>query len=222
MDVATAIQKVALNMSLVTGQNMSPYSEDQVQNYLSNAHDMIIEKWVWPELIETAFKTLDAVTGKATVAFNAADGIYSYRQIKHVYLDSVYRELPQVSGAVNPLIQTFSYGYSVLSIREDPSKQFLIKIQPPTTSGQMAIVYNLKADFSNPDTVIPIDDLLHIWIATWMWAEDDATNPGQAEKYANLWQDRAIDIRSNVNTGPYALNPFNGPNQTWWESGYPA
>lgn len=222
MNVADAIVKCALNMSLVTGQGMSPYSDDQVQNYLLNAHQMIIEKWVWPELVVTAFRVLDASTGRFTVAFSAADGLVSYRQIKHIYLDSVYRELPLVSGAVNPLIQTFSYGYTPTNIIEDPNRQYIIKVIPPTTSGNAAVVYQLQADFTDPNTVIPIDDLLHVWIATWMWAEDDATNPGQAEKYLNLWQDRVKDIRSNVNTGPYALNPFNGPNQTWWESGYPA
>jgi len=113
-------------------------------------------------------------------------------------------------------MQSSVIGYSPLSIKDDPSGQYIFRIQPATWTGQVAVVANLKADFSNPDTVIPIDDLLHIWIATWMWAEDDATNPGQAEKYLKLWEDRIKDIRSNVNTGPYALNPFNGPLDTWW------
>jgi len=221
MIVSDAIKKVALNMSLINGIGMSPYSDDQVQNYLSNAHDMIVAKWVWPELVSTVIRTLDGTTGKVTVGFTIADGITDYKQIKHVYSDAIYRELPLVSGTANPLLQTFLVGYSILNIKDDPNKQFLIKIQPPTTVGQIAVVANLKADFSDPNTTIPVDDLLHIWIATWMWAEDDATNPGQAEKYLNLWQDRAKDIRSNVNVGPFALNPFNGPNQTWWEYGYP-
>jgi|SRR5712664_2073458 len=221
MKVSEAITKVALNMSLINGANMSPYSDDQIQNYLSNAHDMIVAKWVWPELVSTLFRILDGTTGRATVGFTIDDGITDYKQIKHVYIDSVFRELPVVSSAANPLIPSTLIGYSILNIKDDPNKQYFIKISPITTGGQLAIVANLKADFSNPNTVIPIDDLLHVWIATWMYAEDDATNPGQAEKYLNLWQDRVKDVRSNVNVGPYALNPFNGPNQTWWEYGYP-
>lgn len=222
MKVSEAIPKVALNMSLINGAGMSQFADDQLQNYLSNAHDMLVEKYVWPELVSTFFKTLDGTTGKATIAFAPADGFLNYRQIKHVYSSQVYRELPLVSGSFNPLMPGFQVGYSIINTLDDPSKQYIIKISPPTTTGDIAIVVNRKADFTNPDTVIPIDDLIHIWIATWMYAEDDATNPAQAEKYFNLWQDRIKDIRTNVNIGPYALNPFNGPNQTWWEYGYPA
>lgn len=214
--VAEAIVKVALNMSLINGTNMSPYSDDQIGNYLSNAHDMLTSKYVWPELISTFTKTLDGTTGKVTVAFTTADGVTDYKQIKHVYSVNVQRELPLISGIINPLQQSSVIGYRPLSIAEDPNKQYLIKIQPVTWAGNIAIVANLKADFSDTDTVIPIDDLLHIWIATWMYAEDDATNPAQAEKYLRLWEDRVKDIRSNVNAGPYALNPFNGPLDQWF------
>lgn len=214
--VAEAIVKVGLNMSLVAGQNMSPYSDDQVGQYLSNAHDMLVEKYVWPELVSGFVKTLDGSTGKVTVAFTPADGLTSYRQIKHIYSQNVQRELPLISGIINPLMQSSVIGYKILNIKDDPNGQYIFAVQPATWSGQVAVVANLKADFSNPDTVIPIDDTLHIWIATWMWAEDDATNPGQAEKYLKLWQDRITDIRTNVNVGPYAMNPFNGPLDQWW------
>lgn len=204
-------------MSLVQGQGMQPYSDDQIGGYLSDSHDDITSEAVWPEMVTTLFRTLDGTTGKATVAFSLADGVTDYKQIKHVYVDSVRRELPLSSGYQNPLLQVPLVSYSVLSIKDDPNKQFLIKINPPTTAGQLAIVANLKADLSNPTTVIPIDDLLHVYRATWMYAVDDATNPGQVEKYLNLYNNRWKTIRANVNTGPYAMNPFNGPIEQWFE-----
>ena len=214
--VAEAIVKVALNMSLINGTNMSPYSDDQIGNYLSNAHDMLVSKYVWPELTAFLERTLDGSTGKVTVAFTAAEGLTDYKQIKHIWSENVQRELPQISGIVNPLQQSSIVGYRPLNIIEDPNKQYIFKIQPITWTGNIIVQANLKADFSNVDTVIPIDDLLHIWIATWMYAEDDATNPAQAEKYLRLWEDRIKDIRSNVNVGPYAMNPFNGPLDQWF------
>lgn len=217
MNVAQAIKRVALNMSLVTGQGMQPYSDDQIGQYIADAHDIISSKAVWPELVTSLTRTLDGTTGKATVAFTPADGILDYKQIKHIYVDSVRRELPVSSGYQNPLLQVPLVSYSVLSIAEDPNKQFFIKINPPTTAGRLAIVANIKADLSNPNTVIPIDDLLHVYLATWMYAVDDATNPGQVEKYLNLYNDRWRDIRANVNAGPYAMNPFNGPIEQWFE-----
>lgn len=215
--VAEMIKNVALNMSLVTGQGMQPYSDDQIQKYIKDSHDMITSKWVWPEMVTLLTRTLDGTTGKSTVAFSPSDGITDYKQIKHVYIDSVRRELPVSSGYQNPLLQVPLVSYSVLSIKDDPNKQFLIRINPITTAGQMALVANLKADLSSADAVVPIDDLLHEYLATWMYAIDDATNPGQVEKYLNLYNDRAKDIRSNVNTGPYAMNPFNGPIEQWFE-----
>lgn len=217
MKVSEAITKVALNMSLVTGQGMSPYSDDQVAQYLSNAHDMLTSKYTWPELVSVLTRTLNGTTGLPTVAYTVADGITDYKQIKHVYSDNIRRELTVISSIVNPLQVSSLVGYQILNIKDDPNKQFLIRILPVTTTGRIAVVANLKADFSNPNTIIPIDDLLHIWIATWMWAEDDATNPGQAQKYLDLWQDRVLDIRSNVNQGPIALNPFSGPTEQWYE-----
>lgn len=217
MNVAAAIKRVALNMSLVTGQGMQPYSNDQIGQYLADAHDMITSKWVWPEMVTTLTRTLDGTTGKPTVAFSPSDGITDYKQIVHVYVDSVRRELPLSSGYQNPLLQVPLVSYSVLSIANDPLKQFFIQINPVTTVGNLAIVANLKADLTDPNTVIPIDDLLHVYLASWMYAVDDATNPGQVEKYLNLYNDRATVIRDNVNTGPYSLNPFNGPIEQWFE-----
>lgn len=215
MNIAEAIKKVALNMSLVTGQGMSPYSDDQIGNYLSNAHDMITTKYTWPEMVHTVTRTLDGVTGKFTVNIPPSEGITDYKQIKHVYSENVERELPIISGIINPLRTSSLLGYQPLSIVDDPNKRFFIRVLPLTTVGQVAVVASVKADFTDPETVIPIDDLLHIWIATWMYAEDDATNPAQAEKYLNLWQDRVLDLRSNVNQGPFAMNPFNGPLDQW-------
>lgn len=217
MNVAQAIKRVALNISLVTGENMQPYSDDQLGQYLADAHDMITTKATWPEMVTTLTRTLDGTTGKPTVAFAPSDGITDYKQIKFVYVDSVRRALPLSSGYQNPLLQVPLVSYSVLSIAEDPNKQFFIKINPMTTVGRMSIVANLKADLTDPETVIPIDDLLHVYLATWMYAVDDATNPGQVEKYLNLYNDRWKDIRADVNVGPYAMNPFNGPIEQWFE-----
>ncbi len=216
MKVSEAITKVALNMSLIAGNNMSPYSDDQVGQYLSNAHDMLTSKYTWPELVVVLTRTLTGTNGLPTVAYAQA-GLTDYKQIRHVYSDNIRRELPIISPIVNPLQVSSLVGYQIMNIIDDPAKQYFVRILPLTTVGQIAIVANLKADFSNPDTVIPIDDLLHIWIATWMWAEDDGTNPGQAEKYSQLWQDRIKDVRSNVNQGPMALNPFSGPTEQWYE-----
>lgn len=215
MKVADAIKKVALNMSLVTGPGMSPYSDDQIGQYLADAHDMLTSKYTWPEMTHTFIKTLDGTSGRITVGFVPENGITDYKQIKHVYSRNVNRELPVISGIVNPLQTSSLLGYQFLSIVDDPDKELFIRVLPVTTVGDIAIVASVKADFTDPLTTIPIDDLLHIWIATWMYAEDDATNPAQAEKYLNLWQDRILDLRSNVNQGPFAMNPFNGPLDQW-------
>lgn len=215
--VTDAIAQVALNMSLVKGKGMSPYSDDQVGQYLRNSHNKITEDNVWPEMTSFITRTLDSTTGKFTVALSSADGIDTYRQIKHVYVDSVNRELPQVSGYVNPLLQSTLIGYSILNIKDDPLKQYLFKITPPTISGKVGFYANLRSDFTNPKTIVPIDDDLHVFLATWMWAVDDATVPAQAEKYLNLYNDRIKSIRANVNVGPYSMNPFTGPLEQWFE-----
>lgn len=219
--VSEAIVKVARNMSLVTGTGMSPYSDDQVSQYLGNANLLLMEKGNWPELMVTAVKTLDGTTGKATVAFTSADKFATYRRIKAVFVEGAARKIPMLTNYNNTLFDPVpELGWIPTNIVDDPNMQYIVKIKPYTMTGRMAIVYDAAADFDDPDTVIPIDSLLHEWIATWMWAEDDGTNPGQAEKYLNLWQDRLKDIQGNMNAGPVSLESFNGPTSTWWEQ-YP-
>lgn len=219
--VAEAIVKVARNMSLVTGTNMSPYSDDVLGQYLENAHLMLMEKGNWPELRVITTKILDGTTGKATVAFTADDKLTTYRRIKGVYVENARAAIPMITGYNNPLLDPVpELGWMPTNIVDDPNLQYVIKIKPYAMTGNIAIAYDATVDFDNPDTVIPIDPLLHIWIATWMWAEDDGTNPGQAEKYLNLWQDRLKDIQGNINQGPISLEAFNAPTVSWWEQ-YP-
>lgn len=219
--VAEAIQKVALNMSLATGVNINTYSNDQVGQYLGNANLMLMEKANWPELSVNAVKTLDGTTGKATVAFTSADLFTTHRRIKAVYWEGMRGKVPMLTNYNNTLFDPVpEIGWMPTNIVDDPTHQYIIKLKPVTLTGRMAIVYDATADFDDPDTVIPFDELLHVWIATWMWAEDDGTNAGQAEKYLNLWQDRLKDIEGNMNAGPIALEAFNGPTSTWWEQ-YP-
>lgn len=218
--VAQAIVKVARNMSLVTGTGVQPYSDDQIGQYLENANLMLMEKGDWPELTVTSTKVLDGTTGKATVAFTSADKFTNYRRIKGVYWQGLRGKVPMHTGYNNPLLTNPEIAYTPTNIVEDPNGVYVIKMVPTTLTGNIAIVYNASIDFTDGDSVIPIDALLHIWIATWMWAEDDGTNPGQAEKYLTLWQDRLKDIQANVNDGPVSLQPFNGPTDQWWEQ-YP-
>lgn len=196
---------------------MSPYSDDQLANYLDNAHEMITTEFVWPEMVNTFIKTLDGTTGKITVGFQASDMLLDYKQIKHVYSDAVVRELPLLGSVNNPLLSSPLIGYRPLSLVEDPNHRYMIIVQPTTLTGKVAIVANLKADLTDPAAVIPIDPLLHIWCATWMFAVDDGTNPGQADKYLRLYNNRSMMLRASVNNGPVALNPFNGPTSQWWE-----
>lgn len=219
--VAEAIVKVARNLSLVVGQNMSPYSDDVLGQYLANANLLLMEKLSWPELLVTSVKTLDGTTGKATVAFSSTDLLATYRRIKAVYWEGMRGKVPMITNYNNTLFDPVpEIGWLPTNIVDDPNRQYVVKLKPVTLTGRMAIVYDATADFDDPDTVIPFDELLHIWIATWMWAEDDGTNPGQAEKYLNLWQDRLKDVQGNMNSGPIALEAFNGPTSTWWEQ-YP-
>ena len=214
--VSEAIVKVALNMSLVPGANMSPYSDDQIGHYLRNANLMLMEKGDWPELEVTSTKVLDGTTGKITVAYTAADLFTTYRRIKGVYCQSLRGKVPQLTSYNNPLFTNPEIAWSPTNIVDDPNGVYIIKMTPVTMTGNVAIVYNATADFSDGDTVIPIDSLLHEWIATWMWAVDDGTNPDQVDKYLNLWQDRLKDIQGNISQGPVSLTAYNGPSSDQW------
>lgn len=218
-----AITQVVRNMSLVNGVNMTPYSEDTVTAYLIGAHEHIVKEHEWSEMVVWRQRTLDGVTGKVTELITDTQ---DWKDIRRIYHDSTQTPLALLSSYVNPLTSSLLFGYRGLPPEEDntsSSGKYLVQFYPATLTGNVLFHIDRQIDFTaDPDTVrLPVDWWLHVYMASWMYATDDGTNPAQIDKYDKLAQKRLRQITAREASRPSFTNPNQMIPNDWWESDAP-
>ena len=103
-----AVEQVARHMSLVNGENMTPYSPELLVSYLNAAHRFIVDENEWSEMVLWYNRTLDGVTGKITQTIPCLD----WKEIRRVYHESFITPLPLLSSYANPIASTLLLGLS--------------------------------------------------------------------------------------------------------------
>lgn len=215
-----AITQVARNCSLVDGQSMTPYSDDTVLAKIIAAHELIKSEHEWSEMVLWYQRVLDGTVGLVTQLLPVRD----WKQIRRVYHEAYRTPLPLLSSYINPTTSTLMNGYRGLAPSEDNTTdagRYLVQFYPPTWTGTVLFEINNVVDFTDDTTVLPIDWWLHVYYATWMYAQDDGTNQGQIDMYMQLAQKRMRQVTALENSRP----SFQQPNQLipndWWESDAP-
>lgn len=215
-----AITQVARNVSLVDGQSMTPYSDDAIVAKLIAAHELIKAEHEWSEMVAWYTRTLDGAQGLVTVLLPVVD----WKNIRRVYHEAYRTPLPLLTSYINPTTSTLMQGYRGLTPEEDNTTdagRYLVKFYPATLTGTVFFEINRTVDFTDDTTILPIDWWLHVYYASWMYANDDGTNPGQIEMYMQLAQKRMRQVTAMENSRP----SFQQPNQLipndWWESDAP-
>jgi hypothetical protein len=217
--VAGAIQQVARHMSMVNGSGMTPYSPELVTSYLMAAHEFIKGEQPWDELEIVHIRTLDGTTGKITEGITE---VTDWKDTIRIYHESSATPLPKVTGYNNALIATSLIGYKGLSRAVDPGPAFsLVQFYPLILAGRVMFVSKTTFDFNNMDLRIPIDWWLHVYHASWQYALDDGTNPGQIKKYELLFNERMRQVKSKENGRPVSMDPYAAIPDIWFEGGDP-
>lgn len=220
--LSDAIAQVVRNMSLTNGVNMTPYSEETVKSYIIAAHQHIMGESEWSEMMIWRTRTLDGTTGKVTVLIEDTD---NWKSISRIYHESMMTPLPVLSSYINPLTSTLPWGYRGLPPEEDHDGdgKYLVMFYPPTLTGNVLFQIHREIDWdADPDEiVIPIDWWLHVYIASWMYANDDGTNPMQISKYQTLMAGRMRQVMAMENSRPSSTQPNQMIPNDWWESDAP-
>lgn len=218
--IEDAIIQVAAGMSLVNAQGMTPYSDELILSYLHGAHTAIADEQEWDEMTISHTRTLDGTTGKITQKITE---VTDWKDIERIYHESSQQPLPKVTRWSNPLISTTLVGFRGMSAVEDPNSggRYLVQFFPLTLTGQVLFQSALSIDFTNRDTVLPIDWWLHVYHASWQYALDDGTNPAQMEKYQTLYNQRLKTVKSKQNRASISLDPYQAIPNIWTESDDP-
>ena len=218
--IEEAITQTTRNMSLVNAASMTPYSDDLVMSYLHGAHMAIRDDQPWDELNIAHTRTLDGTTGKITEKITE---VTDWKDIIRVYHESSQQPLGKVTRWSNPLISSTLVGFRGMSKVEDPDSggRYLVQFFPLTLTGQVLFQSQLSIDWDSRDTELPIDWWLHVYHASWQFALDDGTNPGQIKKYETLFNDRLKSVKNKENKFPVSLDPYQAIPNVWTESDDP-
>jgi hypothetical protein len=216
--VDDAIREVALGMSMVNGQGMTPYSDDLIISLLQQANEFIRLEQVWSENTLTFNRTLDGTTGRITVGIPSTS-VSDPKKIFRVYHESSMKPAPKLSGYVNTDIATQAFGYTLLSSADDPGPQkLLIQWFPITLTGDVIYVAKANWDFTNRDLEVPISFWLHVYRALWSYAVNDGTNPAQMDAYKSNYNEMLVRVKEEENARPISMDPYNAIPDNWIES----
>ena len=216
-----AVTQVVRNMSLTNGVNMTPYSDDTIVSYLIAAHEQIMGEAEWSEMIVWRDRTLDGVNGLVTELITDTD---DWKKIRRIYHESAQTPMAMLSSYTNPQTTMIGFGYRGLPPEEDNTGiggRYLVRFYPPTLTGRVMFQIERSLDFTDDTTVLPVDWWLHVYIASWMYAADDGTNPAQLQKYMQLADKRMKQINAAENSRHSFTNPNQSIPNEWFEDDSP-
>lgn len=219
--VGDAIADVARFMGMVDGQNMTPYSDDACVMFLKRAHNLIKDESNWDEMILWRMRTLDGVTGKVTELITDTR---DWKQVRRVYHESMQTPLARLTGYINPLTSTLMFGYRGLDPASDATGvggRYLIQFYPLTLTGQVLFQLTRSIDWTDRDTILPIDYDWHVYLAAHIWANQDGTNPVQIDNLARLVKTRRDQMMAHENARPSSTQPNQLIPNDWWEADAP-
>ena len=161
---------------------------------------------------------LDGVTGSLTADLTMdLNPVTDFEDINMVWPTGSNRALSALPPRTNPSVLIGDYPFFLEPNYTVANRPFIV--YPLASTGPIDIWARSMPTFpiSLTDTVL-LDDLLLTYMATWMYAEDDATAPGQIAKFKNLAEKRMEAITKALNNQPLALDPrYISPLDGWWE-----
>jgi hypothetical protein len=116
------------------------------------------------------------------------------------------------------------FGYRGLDPASDnmaSAGKYLVQFYPETLTGRVLFQVRRSIDWTDRDTVLPIDYDWHVYLAAHMWACQDGTNPVQIQSLAQLLNTGKDQIMSDENSRPTLWQPNQLIPNDWWEADAP-
>jgi len=192
-DLTTAVLN---ELTLVPGSSVQTYAEPQIVHAINIAFDSLFGMRFWGHLTVTTQHDVDPTTGLITDTITNIDSQLDILWIRHypyeerdvhIFLDgnewhdndmAAYRELPWADPArTNKLVQIFPNNIGV-PIRIRARRKLSV--------------------FEDPDTIIPMDNLLMLHYTTMNLLASDGINPNGQQQQALLFNKRYEDITTTI------------------------
>lgn len=220
--VGEAIAEIARRCNFTNAEGLTPYSDDLAMSFLISAHADLIDEHEWDEVIDWYTRELDGVNGLVTQLITA--GTSDWKKIKRIYHESQQTPMSVLSSYTNPLTSTLLFGYRSIdpaSEQTGSNGRYLVRFYPATLTGRLLFQIKRTYDFTNRETVLPIDWWYHVYFACWQWATSDMGNVAQATMYANMMKRRMSQIMDAENSRPTQTQPNQMVPNEWFEQDAP-
>jgi hypothetical protein len=200
-------------LSQVPGTSVQTYAEERINQFIQLVFDTVFDKLWWDEYMQWFQTSLDGTSGLPSSDIST---IRRFMDIKSVFNAGSDLPIPRLpSENMNPFNIT---GTQVRFIGQSNTVEGkVLKCYPITSTNAIVIHARLQPEDSFGDEdEIKIDPWLLVLGATYMYLEDDGTNPGATEKYQNLYEDRFETLRMANNDDRVILDKYSEEVPTTW------
>lgn len=200
-------------LTQAAGVGVQRYAEPRIELLLNLCFEMLYNRQWWPNYMRWFTGTLDGTNGVVTADIST---IKRYQDVRAVFQSGSDSPLPELSSECNPNdLPTGQIMFIDPYEATDPDKVF--RVLSPTSTGTLAIHGRLMPSRFVASDTVRFDNLALMYGAAWAYAEDDATNPGAAQKFQVLFEGRVKDIEAEIQHKPISLDgrTVKIPNQ-WW------
>lgn len=209
--VSDIVNDVITELSQVPGVSTQVYATPRIQQHLQDATILMMDEAWWPQLRQFFYNvTPDGVTGRLTADLTVSGlnnhTIYRFQDIEKVFPSTQNKTLRRLPTNRNPA--TLSGLVSVYITPDATSLHRPFAVFPVTATETMTVIARAypTIPMSSTDTVY-LDRLLMTYLAAYMYAEDDGTNPGAIAKFKGLFEKRLMQVKASWDEHGIALDP---------------
>ncbi len=217
--VSEIIEEVQTQLSQVVGTSTNLYGTPRTLQHIQDAYLELIDEFGDRNLIEYNNKTLNGTTGVITTDLvSALDNheINRFEDILAVWLTDHNSPLPIVPPRIN--IRTIEDGDArYLDANITALRPF--KCYPITATNTIVVMSRAHPELPlAEDSYVYIDRLLLVYRAAYLYAEDDATAPGQITKFEKATERRIRQLKASNNNQAILLDGRRGSIPTAWDT----
>lgn len=207
--VSDIVADVITELSQVAGVSTQVYASPRIQQHLQDATILMMDEMWWPELMQFYQVVPDGVTGRITTDLVSAlknHKVSRYQDIEGVFPIALNKPLMTLPPRFNPFTLSGTNSVYITPDATYPLRPF--SVWPTTAADQLAVharAYPI-IPMSTTDTVY-LDRLLLTYLAAYMFAEDDGTNPGQIAKFKAMFEKRLEQVKASWQQQSIQLDP---------------
>lgn len=204
------ISDVIIELSQVPGTSTQVYATPRIAQLLQDACIMMIDEYWWPDLRQYFYNVAtDGITGRLSanlVCTLTNHKISRYQDIEAVFPSTNNKPLRALPPRFNPA--TLSGTSATYMIPDATTALRPFAVFPITSTETLTVIARAYPiiPMSTTDTVY-LDRLMLTYLAAYMYAEDDGTNPGSIAKFKGLFEKRLTQVKAQWNEQPLPLDP---------------